>query len=101
MSKVTIYGASDDLVEVEGDIRGADEYNTDKLRAVIMGSDGRELGVDVEFGTGEADWTIKVYNIYEPFPDWPIRFTKRVDRGDDPAVEIEVPEKSIFRVLSQ
>ncbi len=101
MSKVTIYGASDDLVEVEGNIRGADEYNTDKLRAVISGSDGRELGIDVEFGTGESDWTIKVYNLYEPYPDWPIRFTNRSDRDEDPAIEIEVPEKSVFRVLNQ
>lgn len=101
MTKVLIYGASDDLVEVEGDIHGADEYNTDNFRAVISGGDGTQLGVQVVFDdpAGVSEWTIRIENRYDPFPDWPIRFTHRPDREDDPAIEIDVPEKSTLIVL--
>jgi hypothetical protein len=38
---VTIYGASDDLVEVEGAVSGCDEYNTEDASFVLIGDSGQ------------------------------------------------------------
>jgi hypothetical protein len=38
---VTIYGASDDLVEVEGVVSGCDEYNTEDASFVLVGDSGQ------------------------------------------------------------
>jgi hypothetical protein len=41
VSVVTIYGASDDLIEVEGDAPGCDEYNGDDEHFVLVGEEGK------------------------------------------------------------
>jgi hypothetical protein len=41
MSEVTIYGASDDLVEVEGDAAGCDEYPSEDAHFVLTGDAGQ------------------------------------------------------------
>jgi len=49
MPDVTIYGASDDLIEVEGDVPGCDEYNQESAvpgysaRATFKGVEAVEL----------------------------------------------------------
>ncbi|WIB65421.1 hypothetical protein [Curtobacterium sp. MCBD17_040] len=95
---VLIYGASDDLVEVEGRIPGADEFNVyGPWSGRFIGSDGGSLIVDVEFGRrdSDADWTIAIRNT-GTFPSWPIRFTKRPDRDSDPALIVTVPAGTRF-----
>jgi hypothetical protein len=37
---VTIYGASDDLIEVEGVIPGCDEYSEESARFIVIGEAG-------------------------------------------------------------
>lgn len=53
MSYVTvqIYGASDDLVEIEGDVEGADEYNAydEGFQGVIEAPDGGTAILYVEY----------------------------------------------------
>lgn len=50
--KLYVYGASDDLIEVAGDL--SDEFNGDV--GVLTFSDGTEL--HVEYGNAGATWTI-------------------------------------------
>ena len=90
---VTIYGANDDLVEVQGPIIGAGEYDAaGPWSGTLVAPDGSSLIVDIEFSRRDsvADWTIAVRNT-DSYPGWPIRFTERPDRDGDPAVVIAVP----------
>lgn len=41
MTEVTPYGASDDLIEVEGNVSGCDEYNADDAHFVLVGEVGK------------------------------------------------------------
>jgi hypothetical protein len=59
---VRFHGASDDLIEVEGDIPGADEYNGDLGRFDIAG-----LRVRVEYARA-GTWDIAVGLIDEGVP---------------------------------
>lgn len=42
---VTLYGASDDLIEVEGDVSGCDEYNADDEHFVLIGLEAKVTGL--------------------------------------------------------
>lgn len=107
MAKVLIYGASDDLIEVEGAIEGADEFNVYGLwqaDLVHVNEDGNEesLRVSLEFGRsgGGLDWQIDVSAV-DSYPSWAVTFGERPDREGDPSVSIEVPEGSFLRVLTE
>jgi hypothetical protein len=54
MSTVTFYGSSDDLVEVEGDVPGCDEYNAEAAAFELAG-----LRIGVEYVKGGV-WEIGV-----------------------------------------
>lgn len=114
-STLTIYGASDDLVEIEGPIR--DEYTlgiNDRtvLRLETPGTEtspGEALEVIAEF-TDRA-WELSVRAVTSEWggadklpAKWPIRFGERPIRrvGDDhdPAVFIEAPGGVTVRNMS-
>lgn len=56
MADLTIYGASDDLVEIEG-VAGADEYNAEDVRLLVTCPDGRAAEVHVAYVSGGV-WAI-------------------------------------------
>jgi hypothetical protein len=97
MSKIiTIYGASDDLVEVEGGIE--DEFQAyGPWTGTLRSPDGEELVIEAEFGRrgADADWTIGVRNT-ATYPAWPMHFAERPDRDGDPALVIEVPDGTVL-----
>lgn len=79
MKLITIYGASDDLVEIEGDIPGADEYGCYKSSGLIHGR--------IELESKSFMARIWIYCIYDgcwhfsfgmaeegdAYPQWPIK----------------------------
>lgn len=88
MKTAKFYGASDDLIEVEG-IRGADEFN-------VYG-DGPHMA---RFNLGgmmrihaiyDGCWSFAVGMVDEeiPLPDWPVRLTSE---GYSMVLEIDVPD---------
>lgn len=94
MTKVLIYGASDDLVEVEGDIEGADEFNVyGPWEGRLVGPDGEALIVRAEYGKRgvEAEWLLSVENT-ATYPAWPVTFGERPDCEGDPAITVDVPD---------
>lgn len=100
MSTITIYGASDDLIEVEGEFTEEFQaYGETKLR--VIAPDGDSLIVIGEFGAedGESEWTLRVMN-GETWPSWPMHFTERPDREGDPALVIEVPAGTIVKQVN-
>ena len=100
MSDITIYGASDDLVEVEGAVR--DEYPLadpcSRLR--LTAPDGASLDVVLWFGIciGALDWSIGVEAV-DAYPSWPIRFHERPGYEGDPAVTIDAPEGTTVKAV--
>jgi hypothetical protein len=55
---VTIYGSSDDLIEIEGEAEGCDEYNAEKGVFLLHGDD-RHTRVTVEYDENGC-WQIGV-----------------------------------------
>jgi len=101
MSKLTIYGASDDLIEVEGVFR--EEFNAyEKWEGRVIAPNGDALTVFAEFGARgayKADWTIGIQNT-GTWPNWPIRFEDRPDREGDPALVLDVPDGTIVEEVA-
>jgi hypothetical protein len=52
----TVYGASDDLIEVEGDVHGEVGTNIDEGPVLLCFSDGTLIAVTYGKPTGEAVW---------------------------------------------
>ena len=90
----TIYGASDDLVEVEGAVHKEYSLGRDGTRLRLTAPDGQSLDVVVDFSNkmvgGTLDWVIGVAAV-NAYPSWPIRFHERPDYPGDPAVTIDAP----------
>lgn len=96
--QITIYGASDDLVEVEGSVR--EEYGLDpegtRLRVEAPGGESLDVYLDFGRGPGVLDWAIRVEAV-NGYPSWPIRFHERPDYEGDPAVTIDAPTGTTVR----
>lgn len=100
-SIVTIYGASDDLVEFEGAIN--EEFNTygPWTGLLVDPKYGDSLIVRAEYckAGANSEWTLSVENTDRPC-EWPIRFGKRPDRDEDPAIHITVPDGTTITEVS-
>jgi len=99
---ITIYGASDDLVEVAG-CEGADEFNVleDEWQADLVAPDGTQMRVAAEWGYGDCTgvWCIRVSQVCDehPLPGWPVTITQQPamnpdDVGYSPLLTIDAPE---------
>jgi len=92
---ITIYGASDDLVEVEGAVSDEFSLGPDGTRLRLTAPDGQSLDVAADFDNavlgGDLDWTI-VVSAVNSYPSWPIHFHERPNYEGDPAVTIQAPE---------
>lgn len=92
---ITIYGASDDLVEIEGAIREEYQLGHDGTRLRLTAPEGESLDVALDFDNptvgGRLVWTITVAAV-DAYPEWPIRFHERPGYEGDPAVTITAPD---------
>ncbi|WP_190264853.1 hypothetical protein [Glutamicibacter nicotianae] len=95
MAEIIIYGASDDLVEIEGAIR--EEFDIYEPSTVVLESPGGEfMRVDIQY---RREWEINVGSMTDVLtPSWPIRFGERPDNEDDPAIIIDAPEGTTVRM---
>lgn len=93
MQTAVFYGASDDLVEVEG-VLGGDEFG------VYQSGNGRYHGSFLLGGEMrvhaiyDGTWSFAVGQVDEavPLPDWPVRLKWPGGRGYSTRLEIDVPE---------
>lgn len=99
-STVTIYGASDDLVEIEGSIVGADEYSSDGHWVGVMEApDGGTAYVYVDY-RDNGTWTVALGQYEEEFnlPPWPATpFVDPARCAYSTALSIEVPDGTTIR----
>ncbi|MBC9705954.1 MAG: hypothetical protein H9W81_13480 [Enterococcus sp.] len=89
---VTIYGASDDLVELDTpDWSIYEEYDAYGPTFVrLTAPDGKTMVIRVEFGRegSKFDWDLE---IYENSTTWVVEDSVRPDRDSDPALIIHAP----------
>jgi len=87
---IKIYGASDDLIEVEGAV--TDEFDCyGKTTLLVAGPEYGALEVSAEYGPRGWSLWVSAHGDMGDFPDWPVRFTDRPDYEGDPAVIIDAP----------
>ena len=90
MQYVTMYGSSDDLVEVEG-IIGGDEFNGEEVRLSV----GGVLAVDFEYALIPGScWGVTITQIDEDLPipdDWKVTISQN-SNGYSVQVNMEIPD---------
>lgn len=92
---ITIYGASDDLIEVDGDVK--DEFylpGSDSADVILTAPDGATLIVNVGFCDRNVDgWHVALESHGPHTPSWPVTFHPREHdpESEDPAVTIDAP----------
>ena len=100
MTDITIYGASDDLVEVEGAVR--EEYPLadpcSRLRLTAPGGASLDVVLWFDGAIGALDWSISVEAV-DAYPSWPIRFHECPGYEGDPAVTIDAPEGTTVKAV--
>lgn len=94
MQTAIFYGASDDLVEVEG-IKGGDEFTVDNKDGATFVLGGR-IRIRLEYGRGGV-WTATIgqVNADVPLPsapDWFIRVSRHPQVDYSVRVEVECPD---------
>lgn len=92
MIKIEAYGASDDLVEVEG-CSGGDEfthYNAGIWRGDLVAPDGGSLRLHIFY---DGCWHVAVGQVDEEFnfPNWPISFRQEA-AGYSTVLTVEAPD---------
>src|SRR5687768_10910779 len=100
MQTAIFYGASDDLIEIEG-VKGGDEFggNWDSRFDGVFNLGGK-MRVYAIYGAGSGCWFFGVGQVDEeiPLPDWPIRISQSPDVAYSTRLEIDVPDDvKVFR----
>lgn len=95
MAEIIIYGASDDLVEIEGAI--SEEFDIYEASTVVLESpEGEAMHVDIQY---RREWEISIGTMTGYLtPSWPIRFGERPYSDSDPAVYIDAPAGTTVRI---
>ncbi len=92
--RLVIYGVSDDLIEIEGDLRG--EYDVSNRAAVLkLTSSEGKLMVFVMYAPKPINvpvWTIGISPMDEdePIPQWPVKFVP-AETGYGVALVLDCP----------
>lgn len=106
MKTLSMYGASDDLIEVEG-IEGADEYNgmahgkSPYVMSFKVTSPSEPLGLEIHVCYA-GGWSFAVQPTEDSdldfceFPAWPIRRSWGGGRGYSELLEIDVPDDAMI-----
>lgn len=86
MKALAIYGASDDLIEVEGEVAGADEFDGERATFVVAG-----LRITVEY---HGCWAIQVIQVDEDVPvtaqDMALTVNERMDGGPGYSMRLDM-----------
>lgn len=102
---ITIYGASDDLVEVAG-CKNADEFNSSDWHGDLCGPDGT-MRVHARY-ENHGCWSVGVSQVDEayPLPGWPVTITQAPAMNpDNPGysalLSIDAPEGTYLTGLDE
>lgn len=97
--RIRIYGASDNLIEVEG-CEGADEFNTYEHGPVMWGGDlrapdGEQMRAHVVF---DGCWSVALGQVDEdkPLPAWPVTIAQHRSLPYSVMAVIDAPEGTVL-----
>lgn len=109
LKTVTIYGASDDLVEVEGEIAGADEFNPLDLLSdgkpwvatLVSESSSAGLVVVVAY-VATGTWAVGVAPLEDvTFPaEWVVSLTRHDDPDYSCRLVLQVPDDTVLTPIT-
>lgn len=93
--KITFYGASDDVIEVEG-CEGADEFNSYERNSMWHGdlvTADAAIRIHVFY---DGCWHVSVGQADEaiPLPDWPIKISQHRSLPYSALLEIDAPDST-------
>lgn len=93
--ELLIYGASDDLLEIEGPV--TEEFPVSGQTVLeISEPTGARLHVAAEYAPATlpgTEWALSIVHV-DPGWRWPVSLTSRPDQSEDPAIRVLVPEGS-------
>lgn len=99
MKTLKVYGASDDLIEIDG-LNGRDEFGAYPKGNYAGYMALRSRGVCVHIhAIYDGSWAFAVCpqdGDYEKSPDWPIRRTFGADVPYSETLEIDVPDDAVI-----
>jgi hypothetical protein len=99
--KIRIYGASDDLIEVEG-CDGADEFNSYEKGYAMWRGDLRAPNGEVMRAhavlSNDGCWSIALgqANEVDPFPEWPVKIRQATHCDYSTMVEVDAPDGTVL-----
>lgn len=97
---ITIYGASDDLLEIRGAV--IEEFAAyDPTRVRLVAPDGQQLDVLAEYSRPGSDleWSLSVEAL-NACPSWPITFHAHPTYAGEAAVTIDAPVGTTVEVIA-
>ena len=103
---ITVYGASDDLVEVAG-CTNADEFNSDDWHGDLCAPDGTTMRIHARYEI-HGCWSVGVSQVDEEYqlPGWPVTITQAAAMSPDKPgysalLTIEAPEGTYLTGLDE
>lgn len=88
--EITIYGSSDDCIEIEGGFE--EEFNIyDETTLVVESPEKDTLLVVMNYGREQWEINLRTTSDNQIKWPWPIRFGQRPDSPEDPALFITAP----------
>ena len=99
--KIRIYGASDDLIEVEG-CKGADEFNSYERGPLMWSGELRAPNGDAmrahALFDGYGCWSVALGQAGDdrPFPEWPVKLRQCTHVDYSTMVEIDAPDGTVL-----
>ena len=93
MATLTVYGSSDDLVEIAG-VEGGDEFNCDgSWSGVIVAPNGDTALLYVDYRRGTWSSSLALYEEGYKLPEWDVKITGDGEMNDySTYTEITVPD---------
>lgn len=92
---IKFYGASDDLVELEGYISEEFDLPPEGWTGCLIDPDGNRVELSADY---IREWELSVKVITGNVVEWDVRLTDRDGTEYDPAIEIDVPEGTTLYV---
>lgn len=101
---VTIYGSSDDLIEVKGTVPGCDEYNGERAVILVFGADNAsvtQLRLDYDSDGFPGLWAITVGPTDDGVPMVPCTVDLSTRYDDSPGYSARARFENVERVEVQ
>lgn len=95
MAVISFWGSSDDLIEVDGDLSGCDEYMLTDFSTWIGVIEHYDSGDKIKvYAYYDGCWAfgVGIYDEGHKMPEWPVNFVTNTENNYSVRMGIEVPD---------